>query len=772
MTRGLSADSSSTQEMDRKSRDASGSANSSFSRKATAKDRLIAIVTRNSGTSAPPSASTEVVSGPCDIPAPRSFPEGIEERSSPRTGRPILLNHTQSKRHGSPTISRSGFNDYTATTPNSSGDGMIGFPYNNSSLLLSTSRMTSNLRPTRQSKPRPFSIATMEKVSEPGGKINGDEQKQEPLRHEKLFLSQGRQDSQDRQDYQSSRHQQPANVDQTSVNGNTPMRPRMIGSCSHPILSTLSSFHGKSVYPAEGINEQGSEGKGIEQQDHDISPGVKPIDSKRSSQPILEGFSNSNGPLQVLEQHIHHHHYYCHHCPPPNQSGTAGMEPEQHYSTVIHRRRPDSTPLVYGSAQLPRRHSILDERFSTSPTETIGGQFALQEDNSNDVKPLVAKKKKSILGTMSMTSSMRKRFFAEQKKDQVQPTIQTHGTQRRLSIPFFSNQSSKYEEEPSSPMYHKDRPYGLAGATIRTKKSQKQIPLDELSDEEDEFGTASTPPSENNSHQQRAKFLSRLKKFLLKPSPSAKNPDVSQEAIQSTAIASTRPILARSAATVRAPKSRWSRSGNNLLVHFNQDDIDSEDYSSEAMPVFPARQRTVRRWTQQDMYYPPTSTLQRRERIDIRTQFQQSSPSNTQYPLQYQQQQQQQQQQYHHHHHHHHDPISPLEHQLNHSTMSKQNKEQRPLSQRHTTSSSFDMITAATTPSDDPKSVDFDNYNDRRLPKSPVTSTLSSLPMSTMNDKDFSDHDTTPTTCSTSPVATKPVETTSSPLQSINAMAL
>ncbi|KAF9169893.1 hypothetical protein BGX21_004646 [Mortierella sp. AD011] len=193
---------------------------------------------------------------------------------------------------------------------------------------------------------------------------------------------------------------------------------------------------------------------------------------------------------------------------------------------------------------------------------------------------------------MSMTSSMRKRFFAEQKKEQAQPAGQTHGTHRRLSIPFFSSQP-KYEER-SAVMCHKDGPYGPAGATIRARRNQIQFPLAELSDEEDdEFGTGSVPPSENNSNQQRAKFLSRLKKFLLRPSPFAKN---SQD---NSGSASTMPTDIRSAATVRESKSHWSRSGNNLPAHFDQGEYDSDDNSSEAPPIFPARQRTFKRWTHQ-----------------------------------------------------------------------------------------------------------------------------------------------------------------------------
>ncbi|KAG0005883.1 hypothetical protein BGZ79_000577, partial [Entomortierella chlamydospora] len=68
-----------------------------------------------------------------------------------------------------------------------------------------------------------------------------------------------------------------------------------------------------------------------------------------------------------------------------------------------------------------------------------------------------------------------------------------------------------------------------------------------------------------------------------------------------------------------------------------------------------------------------------------------------------------------------------------------------------------------------PQSVD---SNNGRSVKSPVTSILSSLPVSTMNDKDLSDHDTTPTTCSTSPTAAKPILTASGHLPSINASVL
>ncbi|KAF9359212.1 hypothetical protein BGX26_012911, partial [Mortierella sp. AD094] len=750
LTRGFSAESTSTQEMDHRNRDAGGSANGSSGRKATAKERFVAMVTRNSGSSTPPATNTEVVSGTHDGSLPRSFQEGIDDRSSSRLGRSPMLNQTHSGRQGSPSVSRSGFNDQLGTSPTRPADGMMGFPYNNSSLLMSTSRVTSNLRTTRQSKPRPFSVATMEKVLESSGQQDGVEQRQELLRH---FTSQDRQDHQTQSSYQ---HQNSTHAEPASENAAT--RPRMIGSGSHPLLTTLSSFHDSSVHPTDGNREQGSKGKEIEH-DYETNSGIKSFDTKKLPQPILEDLATINGPLHVHEHHIHHH-YYCQHYPPLIHPGAGEIEQtEQHYSTVGRRRRPDSTPLIFGSgaSQHPRRSSILDVGFSTSPTEN-GNSFALPLDDSGGVKPLANKKKMSILGTMSMTSSMRKRFFAEQKKEQAQPAGQTHGTHRRLSIPFFSSQP-KYEEEPAV-MYHKDGPYGPAGATIRARRNQRQIPLAELSDEEDdEFGTGSVPPSENNSNQQRAKFLSRLKKFLLRPSPFAKNSGVSQENSGST---STTPTDIKSAATVRVSKSRWSRSGNNLPVHFGQDDLDSEHNSSEALPIFPARQRTFRRWTHQDMFEPPTSTLQRRERIDIRTQFQQSSPATQERHTHYQLQ-------HHHHHHHHHDSSSSQEHHhQHHGTTSKQQSEQRPSSQRQMTSSS-DMIAAGTTASDGPRSVD---SNNRRSAKSPVTSILSSLPVSTMNDKDLSDHDTTPTTCSTSPTVAKPVVTASNHLPSINASAL
>ncbi|KAF9433899.1 hypothetical protein BGZ76_008825, partial [Entomortierella beljakovae] len=707
--RGFSADSTPTQDMDSKGRSAAGSANGSSSRKATTKERLVAIVTRSTGSATPPAINVETTNGNGmhDSTFSKSFQEGVDIRSNSRFGR-SSMNQAHSHRQGSPTVGRSNLNDQAVASPTQPLDGMIGFPYNNSSLLLSNSRLASGMRTSRQSKPRPFSVATMEKVLESSRRSDDADGKQEVIRHEKYRTALDRQDHPSQSDRY---HQSLAHLDQENSNERPPIRPRIIGSGSHPILATLSTFHGNNIHLAD----EGSKGKEIDRA-YNQGQGQKSVDSSLL-QPTLRDFSVSNGPLHVHEHHVHHH-YYCQHCPPMGLAGTDELEStEKRFNTVSHRRR-ESSPLLFGSTGTnQRRPSIMDAGFSSSPIETES-PFALPLEDNTSTKPLVNKKKKSILGTMSMTSSMRKRFFSEQKKEQGQASG-TSPAPRRLSIPFFSSSPSKHEEDLPA-VNQKDGPYGPAGTTIRSKRNQKRIPLSELSDEDDDdFGLGSRSPSENNSNQQqqqRAKFLSRLKNFLLRPSPFSKGSGASHATVASTP---TTPLNARAAATVRVTKSRWSRSGNNLTNHFAQDDIDSELNSSEVLPIFPPRHKTVRRWTHQDMFEPPTSTLQRRERMDIRTQFQQSSP----------------------------------EHQ--HQSGST---ESRPPAQRQKTSSS-DMFATEISVSDAPRSTDFNSHQSL---KSPVTSTHSSLPLSTIHDKDLSDHDTMPTSYSTSPIATKPVLSASS----------
>jgi hypothetical protein len=192
-------------------------------------------------------------------------------------------------------------------------------------------------------------------------------------------------------------------------------------------------------------------------------------------------------------------------------------------------------------------------------------------------------KKKSILGTMTMTSSMRRRFFAEQnqeqKQQQQQPQQQqsqtpfgmragnnsngnnfsdrgqqqVHGTQRHQVSPIlsmgFEKSDGRFGSSSFATMrgkFNQRRRVSLAGLMDQDQfideddghRLRRQQHLDfrnEFYDEyEEEFGTSTTstngrqqqqlqPSADGNPQQQRAKFLSRLKQFLLRPSPFAKN---------------------------------------------------------------------------------------------------------------------------------------------------------------------------------------------------------------------------------------------------------
>ncbi|KAG0328452.1 hypothetical protein BGZ99_005317 [Dissophora globulifera] len=759
LIRGFSADSNDHDQKGHSSI-AGGSASGSFSRMATAKERLVAMMTRGVGTSTPPpsSGSKDSHGGNHDSSPLRNHKRhSIDDRSSSLPSRSPILIQTHNRRQGSPTLSRAGFTDYVANaSPTSPTDAFMGFPYNNSSVLITTeltragtlkSPQPSNLRTSRTStKPRPFSVATMEKIVVSSNHrhhyhhdVSGVTETQEsPQPSERHYSAQD--GGQKQQQQQIAKH-----TDIESLSDKSATRLQAIDSDSLPLLTALNTLPQSAS--GESLEQEGekqakrqadAKGKEVRRAGEppvttaaamtmELAKSVSSVNPPHILSDDKTTLNSSNSPLHVHEHHIHHH-YYCQHCPPMIQTNaeeiSGGGLLEHHSLASAHRRKPESLPLLpnlktqqqqqqHPLSPQQRRASIMDNDLVASATDRSLDQqtaFSLKSGDyssggSGMAEPVAASKKSRrsiLLGTMSMTSSVRKRFFAEQKKKdgqeapvQSQVPIQSlfqNGPltqQRRQSSPMTSlrHYSGVFDgSDPSGRLYPKDVSYAHAGATIRinNKRMMKQVPLLEgLSDQdEDSFGdfdgdmyfkssrpstatTAAAAADDNIPQQeQRAKFLSTLKRFLLRPSPFAKN--TNSAASTASAGSGQAPSVTRSSATVRVPKSRWSRNGSTsagagtVSGLFTQPaDMRPERSLSESQPVNMEQPpyTPTRRWTHQDIFETPNMpTLQRRDRIDIRTQFQQSSPTQEHYTN--------------HQHHHHHDPTlqdSPHHHHRQHS---------------------------------------------------------------------------------------------------------
>ncbi|KAG0326987.1 hypothetical protein BG000_001174 [Podila horticola] len=622
-------------------------------RKMNAKDRLVSLIKRgtNSTTASPLGIAVENGASQESLPQSSVHRNSIDERGSTRPGPSPDLSQTRSRRQGSPAMSRSG-NVERPTPASVPADAMMGFPYNNSSLLMSTdlgravpSKSPLATKTTRSSKPRPFSVATMEKLISTGQDNLFKDRSPRPHRDRGPLERQdsGVEHSPDRNHRRLFRS--------TDAEDSSQSRTRITGSGSHPLLSTFESPFS---------TDDTTKGKQTE----------KERETVLVSSPVQEDVDTMKGPLHVHEHHIHHH-YYCHHCPPMIPG-----EPEQPIVEVDHynvgqRRRPDSSPILSmfqqpQQPQQPQQRRTLDV-FGTSPHGNAQGHANTMASDEGSTVPLVTTKKKNILGTMTVKSSMRKRFFAEQKKQEVDLSHRRGSQQTEKTSPLSSLILSDFEKENGSTddgpigrfvSRHRGHvgPYGPAGATIRVKRNQTRIPLDGLTDDElDEEGNTtidsqdperSGPQPEGN---QRAKFLSRLKRILLRPSPFANKGGA-------PAGSATTPSTPTEAATVRIPKTRWTRSGNNLPDlglghgHERRQESGKERHLSEGQLVYYPSQReeSKRRWMSPDIYEEPSKAPHpvhhhKRENVDIRTQFQQSAPEQLR-----------QHHQHHYHHHHHH----------------------------------------------------------------------------------------------------------------------
>ncbi|KAG9323968.1 hypothetical protein KVV02_003239 [Mortierella alpina] len=827
LMRGFSADSNSRSDNDQKNRGAffatglttttgvneSSSGSGTVRRKATAKERLVAMVTRGAtGASTVSSGSKDFGNaGAHESSLPiKAHRNSMDERSSPRLGHSPILSQTHSRRQGSPSVGRAGYHEYvglsTGTGASSPPDTMMGFPYNNSSLLISTdiargtpsTKVAPTLRTSRSNKPRPFSVATMEKLMASNGnrhdayphahkeELSPRQEKHRSLHpHDLPFKS---------QQPQYRQHQHSVSND-VLVRGNTEdadLRSKIVSSGSHPLLSTLGSpsspTAGGLSSPPFSTERRDSKGKEPADRSNEILSvsSSKVLKTTTTPEPALNDLSSNVGAVLVHEHHIHHH-YYCQHCPPLVQANADDLlDLEQQYNNTAAQRhlqrRPESKSFVPNASEYRKgRPLILDTTMSASPTTEHGyGSFAPGfEDGGTPKHPIVQNKKKSILGTMSMTSSMRKRFFAEQKKELLQQQGQgRRGSERQVSP--LSSSISGFDRE--------DEAYGPSGASTRVRRNQGRPLLEGLSDDDDEYGLGhssniqgtqreSVLVAENGQQeQQRAKFLSRLKRFLLRPSPFAKSPPTptAGSLINSSSSTPATPIDMRAAATVRVTKTRWARSGNNLQDHLAQDDLDADRSSLEGqLFYYPSQRESRRRWTHQEMFEPPaaaasapppTSATPRREKLGIRAQFQQQQPSSQLlsplsptdvHPHHHHQ---------HHHHHHHHDHPPGHDHQHHqhlHLAQTPLTAQQQP-------------------PQSPPAAVDARSAadsNSRRSPKSAI-SVLSSLPMSisaTTHEKELSDHDTPPTPCSTAPsnvATTKEMKNATASMSFNNASAL
>ncbi|KAF9905693.1 hypothetical protein EC991_001367 [Linnemannia zychae] len=616
LTRGFSADSKSREEQEQKdSLTGNGSTTGSANRKATAKERFVALVTRSNGSSTPVQHLKDTDGG---SPLKGGRRGSADDRSA-------ILAQTHHRRQGSPSLSRTGRMDYSATAVNSTSppaDTGLGFPYNNSSLLMSSDfartappNKSSTLRSSRGSgKPRPFSVATMEKLlSSNGQTASGRVPKQEPSRQERhpgaavTTTTNGRQETPSPVTDRSHTHNHHSlnsnsahphhQHRQSSVPATLPskgtdhgsLRSRMIGSGSHPLLTTFGApVEASMVGPGGGDGRRRSvQGKGKEtERFHDREQGFKLVKTTYT-EPITDDLTSSDGaagaggaPVHVHE-HIHYH-YYCQHCPPLSQSNLDEIgEMDDVYGTHSSTNRSPSQVLRHSEGTIAearpgmrrqQQQSGLDAaEFSTSPIDFSRHGFAPLEDPSPATSTAAAvvtskkNKKKSLLGTMTMTSSMRRRFFAEQNQEQKQQQQQQqqqqspkglqegnsngfhhfdrnniHGTQRHQVSPILTMDFEK-----------SDGPFGSSGATFRMKRNQRRRVslagltggfgedeearqhLEFYDDYDDEFVPNGQQPVQSSSpnspdgipqqQQQRAKFLSRLKQFLLRPSPFARN---------------------------------------------------------------------------------------------------------------------------------------------------------------------------------------------------------------------------------------------------------
>ncbi|KAG0378122.1 hypothetical protein BGX24_004712 [Mortierella sp. AD032] len=642
LTRGFSADSKSREEQEQRANlIGNGSATGSSGRKVTAKERFVALVTRSNGSSTPVQQSKDFHGIGTDSGSPLKG-----GRRGSADDRSAILAHTHHRRQGSPSLSRTGRTDYS--TPNASttsppADTGLGFPYNNSSLLMSSdfsrtspANKSSTLRPSQRSgKPRPFSVATMEKLLPSNSQsASGRVPKQEQSRQEKqsgagvTTAANGRQESptQATERHHTHHHSHSHNLSgahphhnqhrQSSVPTTLPskgadhgsLRSRMTGSGSHPLLTTFGvPAEASMVGSAGGDGRRRSvQGKGKEvERLHDREQGFKLVKTTYT-EPITDDLSNSDSasgagaggpPLQLHEHHIHYH-YYCQHCPPLSQSNLDEIgEMDDIYGSFSSNDRPPSQVLRHsegtvaearpGMRRQQQQGAFEAGEFSTSPTDFSRNGFmpieSPVEDPSITTAAVTSKKNKrrSLLGTMTMTSSMRRRFFAEQnqvQKQQRQQQQQQHQQQQQQQqqqqSPFgpCANNSNGYhhidrgiihgtQRHQVSPIMtmgfeKSDSPYGSSGATLRLKRNQRRrvslagltgefgedeearqhldFPNEFFDEYDDEFlmangqqqqqlQSSSSPDGIPQQQQQRAKFLSRLKQFLLRPSPFAKN---------------------------------------------------------------------------------------------------------------------------------------------------------------------------------------------------------------------------------------------------------
>lgn len=635
LTRGFSADSKSRQDHEqRASQIGNGSTTGSTNRKATAKERFVALVTRSNGASTPVQNSKDAHSGSgADGSSP--LKGGGSRRGSADDRSPILA-QTHHRRQGSPSLSRTGRMEFSTPTASSAlppaADTNLGFPYNNSSLLMSSdfarttnTNKSSTLRPLRgNGKPRPFSVATMEKLMSSNShatSTRGSGPKQESSRQEKQngAASADRLEVSPNDHHHAHHHHSHSNSGiglhhhQQHRHSSVPMtshskgqehgslQSRMVSSGSYPLLTSFGAPAEASMTspaPGGGIGGDGrrrsvaGKGKDVERF-HDREQGFKLVKTTYS-EPINDDLTNSDGagaggaspPLHLHEHHIHYH-YYCQHCPPPSQSNLDGIgEMEDCYGDRVPPaqvlRHSEGTIADAAAAARPFRRSSAENgggaEFCTSPIDFGRHGFApigspLEDSTATTAPALVKKnKKRSLLGTMTMTSSMRRRFFAEQNQEQKQQQSpvgpqsgnsngynfydrgqqQVHGTQRHQVSPILTMGFEKTDGRGGG--------YGSSSfATVRGKSNQRRRvslanlgltdPFADDDDEEqrrrrqqhmefydeyeEEFGTSSSngrqqqqpqsPSPDGNPLQQRAKFLSRLKQFLLRPSPFAKN---------------------------------------------------------------------------------------------------------------------------------------------------------------------------------------------------------------------------------------------------------
>ncbi|KAF8947406.1 hypothetical protein BGZ47_009262 [Haplosporangium gracile] len=644
LTRGFSADSKSRQDYEQRgSQTGNSSATGSANRKATAKERFVALVTRSNGASTPVQNSKDAHGGSGTDGSSPLKGGGGGRRGSADDRSPILA-QTHHRRQGSPSLSRTGRIEYSTPTASSTSpppaDANLGFPYNNSSLLMSSdfartapNNKSNTLRSSRgNGKPRPFSVATMEKlissnnqtVSGGGGSLKQESSQQEKQNGVASVNDRLETPANDR--HHAHHHHSHSNSGiglqhhhqhrQSSVpitshskgQEHGSLRSRIIGSGSHPLLTSFGTpVEASMVSPVGGVGSgdgrrRSVAGKGKEvERFHDREQGFKLVKTTYSES-ITDDLSNSDGagaggvppPLHLHEHHIHYH-YYCQHCPPLSQSNLDEIdEMKDCYGDRLPTqvlRHSEGTIANAAAAARPIRHNGGGAgggaEFCTSPIDFGRHGFApigspLEDPMMTNATAATIKKnkKKSILGTMTMTSSMRRRFFAEQNQEQKQQQQQQQQSQSPMGLQAGSSNGYNFydrgQQQAHGTQRHQVSPiltmgfeksdgrggYGSSFATMRGKLNQRRrVSLAGLTDQffdadddddeqqrrrrqqhlefyheyEDEFGTSfsngrqqqqlqsSPSPDGTNPQQQRAKFLSRLKQFLLRPSPFAKH---------------------------------------------------------------------------------------------------------------------------------------------------------------------------------------------------------------------------------------------------------